>query len=857
MRNGVGAGLSCIAASLTLMVTLSPYILWTGWGSTSTNGTGPFVLSRVNVRYTLSGRTFLLFGTTSYGDLDDTVCNDSNFTVTLAGQNLTFNNYETFGETYGFCEAPNGTVTVPSEASTIQAMIVLTFLFATATSLLLCCGTSFRLEKYLAPVLAFAGTIFSIVTFSTVASWNFFQDLRAGSGVLPVQVTTTDGLVTFVGLPQESFVYGPSFVALVFAFIFLLLTTLTTCRRSVRNPVVEDIDDLSKPREGNVIVEVCKRAPMGWWGAHTRVISAACAHRRASSFPSPGARRASASAVQKRGRRLEVGAEGEACGGVCESREAWDAVWGARVDQEPGTQSHDARTPRGRAAMGRKGADGGGSTGLGMAAAGSGVTGAGPGQMAAGSGHGAGHGQKAALFHLSSLARLNLNPKLKSKRSSTVMVETPKQRTASAIGGSNVALGRDLDVATRDLYEAFVNAEAKEKRTIKVDLCPSVSAHDVEKVFHDVARFCGFAGVKRVNEQVLLMCKLTNHATFCGPNSENHFEFTVLQELVVREYGLGSAKYATLFLSWVDATPKLVREGSGQNFKDLIAQGMAQALGKKLRVSKKGTQLLIEEIVGRWRATLFQREYALEAAALDNHPDAPWQSLNPEEVDYEDSDDEEGSVSPQHATSHGSSREPNDSQTRAVAHVGDSLASMESSQSSAGSIMDLPAPPPPPPKFTVPLVPPPPPPRGFGEGFRVGFLDDVEVGASSRRPKPKESSSMSELSSSVGRASASGYASSGGAGNSGRDLRGVPGSSQKRANSYTLIRPKSAMKFPHDKCGINHDKRKPLSVQFDTNKVQVQELDISRIHREARMGAGCRATNQFGQVRPLTSTRTG
>mmetsp|Transcript_6186 Transcript_6186/g.9723 ORF Transcript_6186/g.9723 Transcript_6186/m.9723 type:complete len:387 (-) Transcript_6186:2110-3270(-) len=301
---------------------------------------------------------------------------------------------------------------------------------------------------------------------------------------------------------------------------------------------------------------------------------------------------------------------------------------------------------------------------------------------------------------------------------------------------------RPFDSA-RDLYVQFRMTPSCKKRTIKVDLCPDVNAETAKEVFMNVTRLIGFSSVHEVSDSVLMVNYLSSHSLLCGPKCDTHYEFTVMQELMVRDYGNGSAKYVFLVLTLEDTFPRLVQQGSS-SWNSLLSQGLAKSFGKKLKVSRKGVDLLIEEIIGRWRATLFQGGHALEAARLENSPDSPWQSLDPDEVDYEDSD-EDGSFRRRHS---------------------------ESTES------------------CLPLPPP--------------------VPVSSARPK-----------------------------------------------SLELPRPKSALKFPCDRLGKPHDRKKTLSVKFSSEGNQVRALDISKQSREARMAIGCRATNKFGHVRPLTSIRTG
>ncbi|GBG31857.1 Hypothetical Protein FCC1311_080822 [Hondaea fermentalgiana] len=265
------------------------------------------------------------------------------------------------------------------------------------------------------------------------------------------------------------------------------------------------------------------------------------------------------------------------------------------------------------------------------------------------------------------------------------------------------------------------NSFRLKRRQIKVDLCPSVTLDMVRRVFAEVTRQCGFQPEHCVGDGIYITHVVEVRKPSGRSKKEVRIQFPVVQELTVRNYGKGSASYSTVYLCWQHLGPKTSCErpsGSGlPRLRSAPTFALKQSLvnGKKARLAKT-LEPIIEELIGRWRATLFQKQYALEAATLENNADAPWRSLMPDEVDYEDSDDE--------------------------------------------------------------------------------------------GPSPK------------------------------------------------LFRPKSALKLPSDTSSQLHGPLRTRSVKFsESDKVDI--LEMTRDHREARMSAGCFATNAYGQVRPLISTRTG
>ena len=62
----------------------------------------------------------------------------------------------------------------------------------------------------------------------------------------------------------------------------------------------------------------------------------------------------------------------------------------------------------------------------------------------------------------------------------------------------------------KDLYKQFVNMKSSDRRSVKIDLCPSVADHkNAMSVFKDVTRLCGFGHVYTVNENMWIVHELS------------------------------------------------------------------------------------------------------------------------------------------------------------------------------------------------------------------------------------------------------------------------------------------------------------------------------------------------------------
>jgi hypothetical protein len=387
----------------------------------------------------------------------------------------------------------------------------------------------------------------------------------------------------------------------------------------------------------------------------------------------------------------------------------------------------------------------------------------------------------------------------------------------SAAAGSAAAGSAAPGYSCRALeqYLDFVSRSSKERCTIKVDVRPDVTAELARALLADVAHFCGYQAVESVCDNVLLVSRVSNNAALCGSRRDTAYDFCVVQELSVREYGQGSTSYACLSLSWLDALPSKASAAEAPASASsacaawpadgAAGSGLLRGLrrgGSASRSRKAVLEGFAEQVVGRWRAMLYQKEYALEAAALDNCADSPWQSLSADEVDYDEEEEEEQER--ERGQEHEHEQEQEQEQEQAKRASGPSLsprAAEERERGDSYSYTEWPA-----------------------AGARGGALLARPPALSIPGAEPAAA----------------------------RDA------APRRAQSLQsgLARPKSALKLPS--LGSSRSQDKPLKrLQFSANEVQVLPLDISLESREARMGVGCSATDQFGEQRPLVNTRTG
>lgn len=217
--------------------------MWSAWNTSMVLASGPFVLSQVFYPTERVAFTYGLISSSSYADLNDSACS-TNITVTSKNASETFDNFNTWGEAYGFCDTANGSVQVPSEAKVIQAFSVLAVIFGLVSTVILCgCAGDKVVGPRTAGASALFGAVSTITVFSQVLAWDYYSDLRNGSGVVPIAVPTVAGDVVFTHGPiYGSVTLGPSFFSLVLAsilFLYVAVTSFLTQRREQSAPTLE------------------------------------------------------------------------------------------------------------------------------------------------------------------------------------------------------------------------------------------------------------------------------------------------------------------------------------------------------------------------------------------------------------------------------------------------------------------------------------------------------------------------------------------------------------------------------------------------------------------------------------------
>jgi len=253
------AGLcSCLAIFFTLSALLSGFMVW-GVEPGVTVGAGVFVASRFSMSFSTGRGTLIIRDSISFAQLDDSVCSTDLVNVTVAGEQLEVNNFEEWSHEFGFCNEPNGEVQTPREVKIMQSFGILVVLLAFSSMALSCGAGSFRnRSKALncSAFVSFLGMIFAIVSFSAIASWNFFQDLRNGSGVVIMEAFDFESQSTiFVGVPNDVvFDFGPNFIGLIASSAFLLLATLSSTSKK-KEPTLDedDLADLSAKKDLDLV----------------------------------------------------------------------------------------------------------------------------------------------------------------------------------------------------------------------------------------------------------------------------------------------------------------------------------------------------------------------------------------------------------------------------------------------------------------------------------------------------------------------------------------------------------------------------------------------------------------------------
>lgn len=237
--NGTARICSCVALFFLVATLFSYNLLWSAWSNAMVYGSGPFVLSRTYFpSVTLSGVTFRnAHSYMSYGDLNDSLCY-TDIELQVVNKTISQNNFETWSE-YGFCDTANGSVRVPTEAVVIQTFSVLAVIFALFSTIFVCGCAGNKVGPLTTGAVAALGGIIALVVFSQSAAWNYYSDIRDGSGSVPVPYETTDGDITFMTFPVSGSVsLGPSFVALIFASLFLFYTSIVSFLQDRRGSLV-------------------------------------------------------------------------------------------------------------------------------------------------------------------------------------------------------------------------------------------------------------------------------------------------------------------------------------------------------------------------------------------------------------------------------------------------------------------------------------------------------------------------------------------------------------------------------------------------------------------------------------------
>jgi len=227
-RRSTGKGAGCcalFAALLSVQASLTPYLLWSGYSASTGNAFATSTFYVTTLYTTASGysRVFDSYAW-AYTSLDASVCSTSvpvnaSAAGVLAG--ATTDNYNTWGERYGFCaDGPDGAVRTPQAVVVMQAFVVLTVLLSLLTSVLACSGPERRKASM---ATALSGSISALVFVAQAGAYVFYKDLIAGQGFLPARVVTSAGESVFTGLPvSQGMRWGPVFMAMVASIIILL-----------------------------------------------------------------------------------------------------------------------------------------------------------------------------------------------------------------------------------------------------------------------------------------------------------------------------------------------------------------------------------------------------------------------------------------------------------------------------------------------------------------------------------------------------------------------------------------------------------------------------------------------------------
>lgn len=159
--------------------------------------------------------------------LDDTICSTTEFDQNqYSFATIATSNYDVWSQKYGFCESgPNGPVNLPKEIKIMQWFSALALGSAIVVTILSCQGGSGSKHLLSAAITAVFGVISSIVVYATASGFQYYTDLRNGSGYLPVNVIlpNTTGVSSFVGasVPQ-GMTFATAFYSIIIISVALL-----------------------------------------------------------------------------------------------------------------------------------------------------------------------------------------------------------------------------------------------------------------------------------------------------------------------------------------------------------------------------------------------------------------------------------------------------------------------------------------------------------------------------------------------------------------------------------------------------------------------------------------------------------
>jgi hypothetical protein len=227
-RSSTGKGAGCFALLATLLgmqAALTPYLLWSSYSASTGNAFASSTFY-VTTLYTTGSGYSRIFDNLAWGysSLDSSVCSTSvpvNVSAVGVLAGATSDNYNTWGERYGFCtDGPDGAVRTPQAVVAMQAFVILTVLFSLLTSVLACSGPERRKASM---ATALFGSVAALAFLAQAGAYVFYKDLIAGQGFLPARVITSSGETVFTGLPvAQGMRWGPVFLAMVAALIILL-----------------------------------------------------------------------------------------------------------------------------------------------------------------------------------------------------------------------------------------------------------------------------------------------------------------------------------------------------------------------------------------------------------------------------------------------------------------------------------------------------------------------------------------------------------------------------------------------------------------------------------------------------------